>query len=342
MTKQAAGTGVFSGLFSIMFAFGQARGLSIEEMASVAGVSPQDIIDPDKRLSDLSLQALWALIWSGDEADLIPMHLASAAPMTVFAGLADGLIYAATLEEALEHIAQNSLLLADRMSIAIDKSPDQVIVRLTHPLDVMDDGRLSSVGVFLLKRLISEVLGVPNAISGASLTIPETAQASLFRDFFEKQVYFSQPANGLHFFAEAFGQPINYANAELFAFVRTHTSQRRNRLQASSQRSALERLRAAVFDNAVRSDYSLRSAASRANLSLRSAQRLAAQEGRTLQDIVDEVRFENAKRLLRNRDLTINAISEKLAYSDDRSFRRAFKRKLGISPSQYRASNARK
>ncbi|MEM9409672.1 MAG: helix-turn-helix transcriptional regulator, partial [Planctomycetota bacterium] len=100
----------------------------------------------------------------------------------------------------------------------------------------------------------------------------------------------------------------------------------------------LQKLRAAIVENALKSDYDSYSAARRANLSLRSAQRLAAKEGYSLQGLIDEVRMENAKSLLRNPELKVSSIAFMLNYSDDRSFRRSFKRLVGQSPSEFRSA----
>lgn len=48
-----------------------------------------------------------------------------------------------------------------------------------------------------------------------------------------------------------------------------------------------------------------------------------------------KVRIEAACEMLSDKSLTIKAISEKVGYSSDVSFRRAFKRVLGISPSEF-------
>ena len=72
-------------------------------------------------------------------------------------------------------------------------------------------------------------------------------------------------------------------------------------------------------------------------MSLRSAQRLAAGEGFSLQQLIDGVRLESATCLLDDPSLRMDAIAFTLGYSDDRAFRRAFKRMTGMSPSEYRA-----
>jgi AraC-like DNA-binding protein len=72
-------------------------------------------------------------------------------------------------------------------------------------------------------------------------------------------------------------------------------------------------------------------------ISERSLHRLLAREGASYFHIAESVRFERAKRLLSAGHST-EKVAELLAYSDERSFRRAFQRWTLSSPAQYRTS----
>ncbi|MEO1460037.1 MAG: helix-turn-helix domain-containing protein, partial [Pseudomonadota bacterium] len=74
----------------------------------------------------------------------------------------------------------------------------------------------------------------------------------------------------------------------------------------------------------------------RAGLSLRTAQRLAAQQNTNLQAMIDAARAANAKAFLADPAISIETMAALLGYSDDRAFRRAFKRWTGATPSAYR------
>ena len=57
--------------------------------------------------------------------------------------------------------------------------------------------------------------------------------------------------------------------------------------------------------------------------------------GRSFSDLLESIRMEAACGLLRQGDLTIKAVADQTGYASDASFRRAFKRVMGISPSDY-------
>lgn len=73
-----------------------------------------------------------------------------------------------------------------------------------------------------------------------------------------------------------------------------------------------------------------------ANISVRSFQRKLSSTGLTYSDLIDVVRFENAKKLLRDTDVKIIDVALSLGYSEPASFTRAFRRLSGVAPRQYR------
>ncbi len=53
------------------------------------------------------------------------------------------------------------------------------------------------------------------------------------------------------------------------------------------------------------------------------------------------LKIENAKRLLKNKELSVEQISQLVGYESSKSFFKAFKKQLGITPHQYRKSQAK-
>lgn len=72
------------------------------------------------------------------------------------------------------------------------------------------------------------------------------------------------------------------------------------------------------------------------DMSKRSLQRRLAEEGTHYSEVLDEVRFDVAKRMLQDVNKSVTDISELLGYSDATHFARAFRRIAGVSPKVYR------
>ena len=77
-------------------------------------------------------------------------------------------------------------------------------------------------------------------------------------------------------------------------------------------------------------------AAEMAATSVRTFQRRLKESGLSYSDLVGELRFETAARLLRETDTTALEIALEVGYEDPSHFSRAFKRLAGISPREYR------
>jgi AraC-like DNA-binding protein len=60
--------------------------------------------------------------------------------------------------------------------------------------------------------------------------------------------------------------------------------------------------------------------------------------GTNLSDYLEQVRMEEAVLLLTHKNYTVDEISSRVGYNSSHSFRRAFKRVMGVSPSSYRQS----
>jgi transcriptional regulator GlxA family with amidase domain len=81
----------------------------------------------------------------------------------------------------------------------------------------------------------------------------------------------------------------------------------------------------------------LRQVTEHANIPERTLKRrFRAATGMTLIEYLQNLRVEKAKRLLEDSDIPIDEISAAAGYEDASFFRRLFKRRMGLTPSQYR------
>ena len=72
------------------------------------------------------------------------------------------------------------------------------------------------------------------------------------------------------------------------------------------------------------------------NMSSRTLRRRLTEHALTFETLLEQVRQARTMSLLANPDMSIERITEEVGYSDVRSFRRAFKRWTGMSPSAFR------
>jgi AraC-like DNA-binding protein len=70
----------------------------------------------------------------------------------------------------------------------------------------------------------------------------------------------------------------------------------------------------------------------------RTLNRRLREHGVTLRQLIEDVRRQLARQLLRDTDLSVLAIAETLGYADASAFTRAFRRWFGTTPSGWRAA----
>jgi AraC family transcriptional regulator of adaptative response / methylphosphotriester-DNA alkyltransferase methyltransferase len=114
-----------------------------------------------------------------------------------------------------------------------------------------------------------------------------------------------------------------------------------------TQRPTTIRLRTSLFEEATAivdleygSDLSLDVIARRVASSRRQLQRAYAEIGQTtFRDHLTRVRMEKAAELLSTRGMTVREVAHRVGYRQPAQFAKAFRRHLGVAPSDYRADD---
>jgi AraC-like DNA-binding protein len=112
------------------------------------------------------------------------------------------------------------------------------------------------------------------------------------------------------------------------------------------QRSSTIRLRTSLFEEATEivdreyaSELSLDDIARRVASSRRQLQRAYAEIGRTtFRDHLTRVRMQKAAEMLATRGMTVREVAHRVGYRQPAQFAKAFRRQLGVAPSDFRAN----
>jgi len=89
----------------------------------------------------------------------------------------------------------------------------------------------------------------------------------------------------------------------------------------------------------LRLDLSVEILAGRANMSIRNFSRVFLRDiGATPADFVEAARLDAARRMLQDSSVPLQRIADRCGFADVHSMRRVFQRKLGVGPTDYRAT----
>ncbi|MEM9948959.1 MAG: AraC family transcriptional regulator ligand-binding domain-containing protein [Cyanobacteria bacterium P01_D01_bin.36] len=319
-----------------IFNYAVGRGLSIENIAAATGLRRTDLVNPETRLPEELAPTIWKLLGETYPGQSLALHAAGAAPFSSLGQLAPAMQYAKDARSALAALVQYRSILSDRLSIELIEADAEASLHLHHPIDEMDGGYGAEAGMALLTRFGKEIIGGESPLIRVHFKHLSFGALHVYETFFGVPVFFQQPHNALVFHREALDQPTQKGDIHLFRYIQGNLDLLQDHWRLHHDSSQISKLYDAITRNAESLEYSADALAQQMNMSMRSLQRLAQEHGLTIRGLLDDTRQAKARQLLTNTTLKIGEISNQLGYSDERSFRRAFKRWTGQNPSKFR------
>lgn len=177
-------------------------------------------------------------------------------------------------------------------------------------------------------------LGKPFPIFSIDLMHAEPTEISEYTRHFQCPVRFNQQQMRIYFSSDILSLAMPLRDPETSSYCQQQCQQLLEKI--SHQQSLSLQIRKHLEQSSERVP-SLTSLCKMLDIPERTARRILKEEGTKYQDLLDEVRFEKAKQLLKA-NLNLSDISQKLGYSEAGNFSHAFKRWSGLSPKDYRES----
>ncbi|MEL7069770.1 MAG: AraC family transcriptional regulator ligand-binding domain-containing protein [Cyanobacteria bacterium J06581_3] len=323
-------------LTTTTIAYAISQGITFDEIAQAIDISELDYANQDARLPDPVIGQLMNVLVNKFPERAIAIEIAHCAPFSMLGGLVQGAMFATDFESALTWFVENSSIIADQSVVQLEKTTSEVSLVIAHPSEPLDHGHTLEATTGLIWRLLNTITVSTAPLQRVEFANKKSVPLQAYEAFFQAPVTFHTGRNALVFSTDILRRPVRSANAQMFAFIQQHFADLRQKLNSDRYPAALAPLRQSIMDNAAQGTYEVAAAAAAANMSLRTAQRLAQQHGTSVQKLVNDIRQENAKTFLNNPEITIDTVGQLVGYADVRAFRRAFKRWTGLSPKEYR------
>lgn len=146
-------------------------------------------------------------------------------------------------------------------------------------------------------------------------------------------VRFGGTVNSMVFTQDQMGMSLPFADPELFELLESYT---KRKLHSLGTDSTLYNIRRILQEGLRHQGIGLSYVSNQLAMSPRGLQRVIFERGTTFREILDEVRREQAIRLLDEVDLPISEIASRLGFGSVSSFSHACQRWTGSSPHAYR------
>lgn len=315
-------------------------GLGVDLKAGLrsAGLGADSFCDPERIVPYRALDELIAYGARESGCDHIGLLIGGATPDLGLASFL--LVNAPTVRDGLRDLVAG-LDRADAGSVT-SLTEAEGVATLSYSLFVSGlkaSEHIYDCAIAIGYGLLARLLGSDFEPSEIRLPRRPPAQIAPYRTHFSKgRLSFNCKAAAIAFPVACLDRHVPNADAALYRFLKKLLAQHGPRLDPSMA-SQVRR----VLPGLVRREPANQEAIARMfGMHPRTMSRRLAEEQMTLQELVEEARFEAARQLLRESSLGLTKIAADLHYSDASAFARAFRRKFGIPPGAWRAAQSRR
>jgi AraC-like DNA-binding protein len=272
---------------------------------------------------------------SGDDA--FGLHVGERTSPTMYGMLGYGVANSRTFGEALDHLLQFQRLWSEAVGFELVQAANTLRLRYWHRGRLNAEARRQETEQMMAAMLSFAAGAVGSTLSAVEVRFEHQAPPDVteHKRIFGCSIFFGAPFTEIVFPARLLEMPLTGADPALGRLI---NQQAEAALAAHGTREPfLDQVRGLVRE-CIRASgqVSLPTLAKAAGLQPRTLQRKLRQRGLTFREIVEEARMELAKLFLEDPGAAIGRIAFDLGYSQPSAFHRAFLRRLGATPRQYR------
>lgn len=300
-----------------------------------AGVDPAALDDPERRLP---LEAVGRLLGACVEVTGCPhfgLLVGERFELKGFGVLGLLARNCATVGEALRNLVRY-LYVHDRGAAPVLLEPAGEPVMLGYSIyrhDLPAAPQVYDGAIAMAYRILVELCGPGFRALRVQFSHGRPEDVAAFRRVFRTSVIFDAEASGVVFEPSWMKKPIEGADPGARAFL----GRAFQKTEKTAALSFAEQVGSVLHQEVLGGTVTAAVVAERFGISERTLRRRLAEESTNLQQLIDETRFELARHLLRNTELTVTEIAAALRYADANVFSRAFSRWAKVSPSRWRA-----
>jgi AraC-like DNA-binding protein len=170
-------------------------------------------------------------------------------------------------------------------------------------------------------------------ISEILLSYPDPGHGELYRELFNCPVYFNRDVALLRISMPFEEVPTSMGNPRLAAICKQQCQELMAKLKGSD--GLIDAIRDAIIASLGQFPH-LPEIASRLAMSPRTLRRRLQERNTTYQRILDEIRVELARQYIETTNLSVDQIASRIGFSEATTFRRAFKKWIGMNIKEFR------
>jgi AraC-like DNA-binding protein len=314
----------------------RSEGVEPEELYGAVNFDPALLDDPDHRIPFSQFVAFYeqGARLTGD--DSFGLHIGERVEPELFDVLGYVVINSPTFGEAINRLIRYHPIWTDGAFYNLEISGSQARLVYEYNDRPIDARRHDcEMTLSILVSFARRGTGVDWTPHEVSFQHSKPNSIVEHERIFRSQVQFDRPTNELRFDSSLLALTMMKADPGLCIILDRH-----------AQELLLRRPRVDGLINQVRQllsealnagdDPKIETLSQKLGISVRTLQRKLKEEGRSHQDLLDEMRSELSKRYLQEPKLAICEVAYLLGFSEPSAFHRAFRRWTGITPKEFR------
>jgi AraC-like DNA-binding protein len=317
------------GVWNILESYGIDPELLFREM----NLNPELMKRPGGRYRLDSIDNLWRKCSEIIDDPCFGLKAAAFWHPSNFSALGYAMLASNSLRTALERVDRYHRFLSDERFIALTETEEGLTYTLIashveRDIPARNDAILAVTMSMCRMNYVEDLAPV-----SVTFTHPKPSCSAKFYEYFRSPVVFEAPTNSLTLPIEAVDKNLPGSNpqlAELNDKVMTEY------LAQLDHDRITEKVKAVIIDQLPSGNVTDENVARSLYMSSRNLQRQLQSAGTTFNTLLNEIRQDLAQKYLRDQDTSMTEIAFLLGFSESSAFSRAFKRWLGVTPTQYR------
>ncbi|MBC7572338.1 MAG: AraC family transcriptional regulator [Spirosoma sp.] len=319
----------------ILFAARQ-RGADPDAMARAVGISPNQLTDPDGRISIRQIQQLWREIITATGDEHIALKLGEMMNPVAVGVLAYVMMHSPTLGKAFDKLFHYQDIVCDGSRTTGQRTGNEfaLLITITSP-DIIYPEYVINSELSIYQSAIRAMAGLHISAREIRFAYPKPTDTSEHeRVFAPARLFFGADQTAMVLDAGLLDTPVLNASPGLFAIFEKHADELLARLKTPTLSS---RVRGEMVQLMKGEEPTLTAVADRLNLGVRTLQLHLRDENTTYQQLLDNVRKTLAEQHLREPYLSTTDIAYLLGFAEPSVFFRSFKKWTGQTPGAYRS-----
>ena len=241
-----------------------------------------------------------------------------------------------TLRTSLERLVRYLGFLSDEDSMKLDETEEGL--RLTLVLSQRNVDKSEQNDAVLAVTLSMCRMNYIEDLAPVSVTLahPKPSCSPRFFEYFRSPVLFEAPTYSLTLPIEAVDKILPGSNPQL---AELNDQVMIQYLAKLDQDHITQKVKATIIDQLPSGSVTDETVARALYMSSRKLQRQLQSAGTTFNTLLNEIRQDLAQKYIRDQDTSMTEIAFLLGFSESSAFSRAFKRWLGVSPTEYRKAS---